>query len=173
MWQFLYLNTQGYPIAFLLVLAAVALKHNKLEGLGLLAVMNVFKAVAGLLTVFLLVEEISSEANQEAERFEFINRISGPYWLAFCFSLLGTTLLPQLFWFKRYRKSPIISLLVAAVPFTEKLIVYATSFHRDYLPSNWSTNDDFGDKVTAVLLYIGLITGSYWMTKRLNRKHGI
>lgn len=64
------------------------------------------------------------------------------YWLMLAINIL----LPQILWFKKLRKSIIITFLVvffsSFIIWFERLVIYITSMYRDYLPSSWSTYYD-------------------------------
>ena len=56
-------------------------------------------------------------------------------------SFFCNTIAPQVLWFKRVRRSPvvlfIVSLLVLVGMWLERYMIIITSLHRDYLPSSW------------------------------------
>lgn len=76
------------------------------------------------------------------ESYAFASRALGYFgWqLYFLFSII-TILLPQIFWFKKCRKSLIatiaVSILLLFPSFLELLVPIITSLHKDYLPSKW------------------------------------
>jgi molybdopterin-containing oxidoreductase family membrane subunit len=63
---------------------------------------------------------------------------------------------PQLFWFKRFRRSiPVmfaLSIVVNIGMWFERFVITVTSLHRDYLPSSW---DYFSPTFIDVATYIG------------------
>jgi hypothetical protein len=69
--------------------------------------------------------------------------ISSPYGWSYWLLLVSNILLPQLLWFKKLRKSIIMTFLIiffsSFVIWFERLIIYFTSIYRDYLPSSWAT----------------------------------
>ncbi|MEK7317273.1 MAG: NrfD/PsrC family molybdoenzyme membrane anchor subunit [Candidatus Eisenbacteria bacterium] len=75
------------------------------------------------------------------ERFVFLNRAGGAYWWAYWTMVTCNVVAPQLFWFKRFRRSLgvmfIVSLLVNVGMWFERFTIIITSLHRDFLPSNW------------------------------------
>jgi len=75
------------------------------------------------------------------ERFTFMNRAGGPYWWAYWTMVTCNVVVPQLFWFKRFRRSLVVmfvvSLLVNVGMWFERFTIIITSLHRDFLPSNW------------------------------------
>ncbi len=86
------------------------------------------------------------------EQFTFINRAFGPYAWAYLIMFSCNVFFPQLFWFKKIRRSiPITFVLVLLVNvgmWFERYVIIVTSLHRDYLPSSWAmyypTMYDFG-----------------------------
>jgi molybdopterin-containing oxidoreductase family membrane subunit len=86
------------------------------------------------------------------EQFTFINRAFGPYIWAYWIMISCNVLFPQLFWFKKIRRSiPVmfaIVILVNVGMWFERFVIIVTSLHRDYLPSSWAmyypTMYDFG-----------------------------
>ena len=76
------------------------------------------------------------------ERFAFLNRIGGPYAWAYWIMLTCNVLIPQLFWWRRMRRSItalfVISVLVNIGMWFERFVIIVTSLHRDFLPSSWT-----------------------------------
>lgn len=77
------------------------------------------------------------------EQFTFINRAFGPYWWAYWIMFSCNVFIPQLFWFKKFRRSIpvmfVVSLYVNIGMFFERYVIIVTSLHRDFLPSSWGT----------------------------------
>jgi len=75
------------------------------------------------------------------EQFAFINRAFGPYWWAYWIMVTCNVVVPQLFWFKKCRTSPIlmwcIAVLVNVGMWFERYVIIVTSLTRDFLPSSW------------------------------------
>ena len=75
------------------------------------------------------------------EQFVFLNRVAGPYawsvWIMFTCNVIS----PQLFWFKKIRRSVpamfAISIFVNIGMWFERFNIIVTSLHRDFLPSSW------------------------------------
>lgn len=76
------------------------------------------------------------------ESFAFVNRAFGPYAWAYWIMISCNVLTPQIFWFKKARRSiPIMfiaSLLVNVGMWFERFVIVVTSLHRDFLPSAWA-----------------------------------
>ncbi|RKY93461.1 MAG: hydrogenase, partial [Ignavibacteriae bacterium] len=77
----------------------------------------------------------------EVEQFVFINRAFGPYAWAYWIMVSCNVLSPQLFWFRKIRRSvPLMIIIVIFVNigmWFERFVIVVTSLHRDYLPSSW------------------------------------
>jgi molybdopterin-containing oxidoreductase family membrane subunit len=75
------------------------------------------------------------------EGFAFLNRARGDYAWAYWTMVTCNVLVPQLFWFKRFRTNLwalfIISILVNVGMWFERFVIIATSLSADYLPSSW------------------------------------
>ncbi|MGZ3708325.1 MAG: NrfD/PsrC family molybdoenzyme membrane anchor subunit [Bdellovibrionota bacterium] len=75
------------------------------------------------------------------ETFTFVNRAFGPYWWAYWTMFSCNVFIPQLFWFRKFRRSIpvmfVISLFVNIGMWFERYVIVATSLHRDFLPSSW------------------------------------
>jgi len=92
------------------------------------------------------------------ERFTFYNRAFGPYAWAYWTMFSCNVFVPQIFWFKKARRSiPVLfgmSLLVNVGMWFERFNIVVTSLHRDYLPSAWSY-------YTPSLVEVGILVGSF------------
>ncbi len=90
------------------------------------------------------------------ERFAFLNRAMGPYAWAYWTMVSCNVFLPQLFWFKRIRTTPltifILSIVVNIGMWFERFVIIVTSLHRDYMPSSWSY---FKPTIFDISLFIG------------------
>ena len=75
------------------------------------------------------------------EQYAFINRAFGPYYWAYWTMVSCNVISPQLFWFKKIRRSIpmmfIISIFVNIGMWFERFVITVTSLHRDFLPSSW------------------------------------
>jgi molybdopterin-containing oxidoreductase family membrane subunit len=101
----------------------------------------------------------------QAEQFVFINRAFGPYAWAYWIMVSCNVISPQLFWFKKIRRSiPIMLFLVILVNvgmWFERFVITVTSLHRDFLPSSWGyytpTLYDFGILIGSFGLFFTLV----------------
>ncbi|RIJ33429.1 NrfD/PsrC family molybdoenzyme membrane anchor subunit [Pontibacter oryzae] len=92
----------------------------------------------------------------EYEAYAFINRAFGPYWWAYWSMMTCNVITPQLFWFRKIRRSLtatfIISIFVNIGMWFERFVIIVTSLHRDYLPSSWAM---FSPTMIDVGVYVG------------------
>ena len=76
------------------------------------------------------------------EKFAFFNRAFGPYWWAYWTMFSCNVITPQIFWFKRARKTIwilfVVSIFVNIGMWFERFVIIVTSLHRDFLPSSWA-----------------------------------
>jgi molybdopterin-containing oxidoreductase family membrane subunit len=77
------------------------------------------------------------------ERFTYWNRATGHYAPFFWLMFLCNVVVPQLFWFKKFRRHIplmlVVSLLVNVGMWLERFVIIVTSLHRDFTPSAWGT----------------------------------
>ncbi|MBP1690731.1 MAG: actC, partial [Bacteroidetes bacterium] len=80
-------------------------------------------------------------SGSQFELFVFINRALGPYAWAYWTMVACNVIFPQLFWFKKVRRSiPLmfgIGVLVNVGMWFERFVIVVTSLSRDFLPSSW------------------------------------
>jgi Ni/Fe-hydrogenase subunit HybB-like protein len=92
------------------------------------------------------------------EQFAFLNRAFGPYTWAYWTMVSCNVLFPQLFWFKKFRRSvPVMMVVVILVNvgmWFERFVIVITSLHRDFLPSSWGM-------YFPTLYDVGILLGSF------------
>ncbi|MDP2886126.1 MAG: NrfD/PsrC family molybdoenzyme membrane anchor subunit [Ignavibacteria bacterium] len=92
------------------------------------------------------------------ERFVFLNRALGPYAWAYWTMVSCNVIFPQLFWFKKIRRSIpamfAIGILVNIGMWFERFVIVVTSLSRDFLPSSWG-------HYTPTLYDAGILLGSF------------
>ncbi len=92
------------------------------------------------------------------ESFVFINRAFGPYGWSYWTMVTCNVVIPQLFWFKKIRRSIvpmfIISIFVNIGMWFERFVIIVTSLHRDFLPSSWNM-------YKPTTLEVGILVGSF------------
>ncbi len=122
--------------------------------------MNIVIIVTGSIVGVAYLTElfISWYSGVEYESYAFINRFSGPYSMAYWTMMTCNVISPQLFWFKKIRRSFVatfvLSIVVNIGMWFERYVIIVTSLHRDYLPSSWG---EFIPTATDVGVFIGTI----------------
>ncbi len=111
-------------------------------------------------------------SGNQFETFVFVNRALGPYAWAYWIMVSCNVIFPQLFWFRKIRRSiPImfvIGIFVNVGMWFERFVIVVTSLHRDFLPSSWgyyipSLYDvgilvgSFGLFFTLILIYVRVL----------------
>ena len=97
----------------------------------------------GLIVAYGYVTEtfIAWYSGNHYERFVPINRLTGPYAMAYWTLILCNIVVPQVLWFKKVRTSVVslfvISIIVNIGMWLERFVIIVTSLHRDFLPSSW------------------------------------
>jgi molybdopterin-containing oxidoreductase family membrane subunit len=90
------------------------------------------------------------------ERYQVINRATGPYAWCFYLMVLCNVLTPQALWFKKIRSSPaalfVVSILVNVGMWFERFVIIVVGQHRAYLPSGWG---DFKPTIVDISILIG------------------
>jgi molybdopterin-containing oxidoreductase family membrane subunit len=71
-----------------------------------------------------------------------MNRATGPFAWSYWIMVSCNVIVPQLFWFRRFRRSLpimfIVSILVNVGMWFERFTIIVTSLHRDFIPTAWS-----------------------------------
>ncbi len=71
----------------------------------------------------------------------FVSRAFGPYAWSYWIMICCNVVIPQIFWFKKFRRSIpvmfVVSIFVNIGMWFERFVITVTSLHRDFLPSNW------------------------------------
>ncbi|PCJ81740.1 MAG: hydrogenase [Bacteroidetes bacterium] len=122
--------------------------------------MNIVIIVTGSIVGVAYLTElfISWYSGVEYESYAFINRFSGPYSAAYWTMMTCNVISPQLFWFKKIRRSFvatfILSIVVNIGMWFERYVIIVTSLHRDYLPSSWG---EFIPTATDIGVFIGTL----------------
>lgn len=133
--------------AMVLTLLIVARKAMNLEDyitVGHVESMNkIIMATGSIVGIAYLTELFMAwYSGVEYEQYAFLNRATGPYWWAYAIMMTCNVVTPQLFWFKKIRRSLkitfIISIFINIGMWFERFVIVVTSLHRDYLPSSWT-----------------------------------
>lgn len=136
-------------------------------------VMNKIIMATGLMVGYAYGSEffIAWYSGNEYERYVFVNRAFGAYGWSYWIMVTCNVFIPQLFWFKKLRRSIpvmfIVSIFVNIGMWFERFVITVTSLHHDFLPSNWGNYawsfydgavlfGSFGMFLTLFLLYLRL-----------------
>ncbi len=100
-------------------------------------------------------------SGNEYEMFTFFrNRITGDYTIQFWGMIICNALIPQLFWFRKIRRSwiglLIISLVINLGMWFERFNIVVTSLSKDFLPSNWVSYNPTYIEIGVYLGTLGL-----------------
>jgi molybdopterin-containing oxidoreductase family membrane subunit len=129
---------------------------NHLEVMG-----KVLLATSLLTSYGYLSEQFQSwYGGEPAEHYLYLNRLIGwgQYALVTWTVFTCNTIVPQLLWFRRVRRSQLglllVSLAVLVGMWFERYMIITTSLHRDFLPSSWGI---FRPTVWDYLTFLGSI----------------
>jgi molybdopterin-containing oxidoreductase family membrane subunit len=106
--------------------------------------MNKIILVTGMMVGYAYATEffVALYSGNPFEKFTFLNRATGPFAWSYWIMVSCNVLVPQVFWFRRFRRSiPVmfaVSILVNVGMWFERFTIIVTSLSRDFLPSNWS-----------------------------------
>ena len=130
-------------VVTLMVIARWAFQIQHLVTLKHMENMNKVILATGMIVGYSYATEFFTAwySGNKYEQFVFINRAFGPYAWAYWTMVTCNVLVPQIFWFKKMRRSIpvmfVVSLLVNVGMWFERFVIIATSLHRDFLPSSW------------------------------------
>lgn len=84
---------------------------------------------------------ISWYSGRPIETFTFVNRAFGPYAWAYWIMISCNVISPQLFWFKKIRRTIpvmfVIAVFINVGMWFERFVIVVSSLSRDFLPSSW------------------------------------
>lgn len=90
------------------------------------------------------------------EQFIFVSRAIGPYAWGYWIMITCNVLVPQIFWFKKLRRSiPVMfvaSILINVGMWFERFVIVVTSLAQDFLPSSW---DYYSPTIWDILTFVG------------------
>jgi len=144
-----------------MTLAIIARKIYGLEDIitvNHLEKMNKIILVTGSMVGYAYMSEffIAWYSGNDFEVFAFINRAFGPYAWAYWIMFLCNVITPQIFWFKKLRRSiPVMfvaSIFVNIGMWFERFVITVTSLSRDFLPSSW---DYYSPTIWDILTFVG------------------
>ncbi len=137
-------------------------------------VMNKIIMMTGLMVGYAYGMEflVAWYSGNDYERYVFMNRAMGPYAWSYWIMIFCNVVAPQVFWFKKVRRSIpamfVVSIFVNIGMWFERFVITVTSLHRDFLPSNWGQYawsyydtailvGSFGMFFTIFLLYLRVL----------------
>ena len=86
----------------------------------------------------------------------FKSRVTGTYSVAFWIMVVCNAIIPQLFWFKKFRKSIIVMLVISILinigMWFERFVILISSLSQDYLPSSWT---EYSPTIVDIGIYVG------------------
>jgi len=136
----------GYTTSavILISIAALIIKKRKHCLVASVAVLSWLIIISGAGVAFAYVLELLFVlfSSNPFERFTYFHNYTGPFWIYSWLPILCNIIAPQLFWLRRCRTNPWLSLLIALLingqPIFEivvKLCTYSTQ--ADFLPTSW------------------------------------
>ena len=150
--------------AMVVTLMVIARKVYRLEDLitiNHLEKMNIIILLTGTMVGFAYITEffIAWYSGVQYEQYVFFDvRATGPYAWAYWTMMFCNLVAPQVFWFKRFRRSiPVmfaLSIVVNIGMWFERFVIVVTSLHRDFLPSSW-------DYYTPTMVDVFTLVGSF------------
>lgn len=106
--------------------------------------MNKIILVTGMMVGYAYATEffVALYSGNPFEKFTFLNRAVGPFAWSYWIMVSCNVVVPQIFWFRRMRRSiPVmflVSILVNVGMWFERFTIIVTSLHRDFIPTVWS-----------------------------------
>lgn len=156
-----------YSILFLIV--SIFLKKPLLakiddETVKFISLVGVIYFTIWVIGIFVFYAE-----NNPEEKISMINRMFGKYWIGFWSQSILWFVITQSLRFRRIRKNVLLRILFSflLILSIEKIIIFTVTFHRDYLPSSWTTYSDLNIypsnfllsllmKIILFLLFVGI-----------------
>lgn len=141
----------------LLLIARQALGFKRLVSMRVLENMNKIILLTGMMVGFAYLTElfIAWYSGNHSEQNAFYNRLFGPYAWAYWSMMFCNLVAPQVFWFKKLRRSIpvmfVVSILVNIGMWFERFVIIVTSLHRSN-PSSW---DYYYPTWLDVSMYLG------------------
>lgn len=115
--------------------------------------------ILGVAYVYLVEFFIAWYSGNIYERFTIIqNRLGGPYAAIYWTMLACNVLIPQLFWFKKFRTRQnlmvFVCLAITVGMWCERFVILVLSIHRDFLPGSWGM---YAPSLVEVATFLGTI----------------
>jgi molybdopterin-containing oxidoreductase family membrane subunit len=133
--------------------SVITIKHLEL--------MNKIILVTGSLVGYAYAMEffIAWYSGSEYEAYHFFHgRAAGPFWWAWTLMMSCNVIVPQVFWFRRMRRSiPVMfvaSILINVGMWFERFVIIVTSLYRDFMPSMWAI---YKPTLVDIFTYLGTL----------------
>jgi len=99
------------------------------------------------------------------EWFMIVNRLQGPYAVAYWGLLASNIVIPQLLWSRRIRHNVLVlwvlSIVINIGMWLERFVIVVLSLHRDFLPSSWGmyypTWVDWATYIGSIGLFLAML----------------
>jgi hypothetical protein len=163
--QFLNSQLYFYFYGFGIVYGLLFL-FRKIDKLPLMEAADKILPIAGLLYLFFALFYygidffIGYYSGATIVHYAFINTTFNTFYLAVVYPIMFMFIPSQLFWFQKVKESKWIKFILSFffIFSFERIYIFFSSFHRDYLPSSWTicTDDFLGTIVYSVLLFLFL-----------------
>jgi len=133
--------------------------------------MNKIMLVTGMMVGYAYSMEffISWYSGNRYEMFTFVNRAFGPYAWAYWIMITCNVLVPQIFWFRRNRRSiPVMfvaSILINVGMWFERFVIIM-SLSRDFLPSSWGYYKPTWVEICTLIGSLGLFFTFFFLFLR-------
>jgi Ni/Fe-hydrogenase subunit HybB-like protein len=143
-----------------LLIARAVFKLHRVVLMRHLELMNKFLLLTSSLVGYAYSMEffVAWYSGNQYEMAHFLhNRPFGPYWWAWVWMMVPNTLIPQLYWFKRFRTNIpvmfVISIFINIGMWFERFVIIVLSLNRDFLPSSWGY-------FRPTIIDVGVFTGT-------------
>ena len=156
----------------LLLIARTVYGLHDLVRIRHLELMNKIMLTTGSLVGYAYAMEffIAWYSGNPYERYVFINRATGDYWWAYWSMITCNVISPQLFWFKKLRRSIpvmfVVSIIINIGMWFERFVIIVTSLHNDYLPSAWGNFSPTLFDITTFMGSLGLFFTAFLLFLR-------
>jgi molybdopterin-containing oxidoreductase family membrane subunit len=157
----------------LLVVARKLMNMEEYITIGHIEAMNKVIILTGSIVGIAYLTEffIAWYSGVQYEQFAFANRAFGPYWWAYWIMMTCNVVSPQLFWWRKLRRSVlftfIMSIFVNIGMWFERFVLIVTSLHREYIPAMWAYYSPTWVEVGVYLGTFGLFFTLFLLFARL------
>ncbi len=98
-------------------------------------------------------------SGSEYEAYHFFHaRMAGPFWWAWTLMMSCNVIVPQIFWFRKMRRSIpamfLASILINVGMWFERFVIIVTSLYRDFMPSAWAI---YKPTLIDIFTYLGTL----------------